>query len=609
MAGEWQDIAPVSDDGWKDVGSVSVQAAPPMADEFASNAGGAAFGRPRRGRQAVVQPVTPLEATMAGVTKSVVDPFVGAAQFVTNGNLGTSELAQRLGDEAKAYEEVSPVGYNTGRVAGMLIPGTAAAKSVGAIPSFAARNKYVQGTLLGGASGLLTPEETGKTGADLGINQLQNLGLGATVGAIAPAAMDLVKGGYKAVKSLAEPFYDAGKDSILGRALIKASGGESDRAIANLQAYKPSVEGSQATMAEVARVPSLAALERSAIANNPEATNMLAARNAQRGLARVDYLDKLAGKDGQKAALETARDLTAETNYKKAFEAKAEFKSVPKEILEEKDALLQTPAIQKAVSEASENIANLGLKVKNPTQSIQGLHQVKLALDDQISRLKKPDMTTAETNKMNGIIAAKNRLVGFLENEKISPEYKKAREIYAAMSKPINELEAVEKIAEKAVNADANNVYAQQLSRALKNAKKTGELSPQKLQQLEALKADVKGQQFAETAGKGGGSDTVQKLAYSNMMNEMGVPNAMKSFAPTNFVGNLASRFGDVLYKRQNEELASKLAQSVADPKEALRLMQSVAKNGTSPSKITNEQKNLIRLLLSQGAVQAKEEF
>lgn len=604
MAGEWKDVASLDDDKWKDVGSVTVSA--PPADDFAISGGGAAFGRPRRG-QATVKETTPVESFGAGVVKSVVDPFVGAAQVLTGGNLGTSQLAERLGQQGEYYSEKDPYLYGAGRLTGAVMPGTAAVKGAGMLPSFlknATAQKYALGSALGAGGGFITPEETGKTGTNLYGAQAIKGAIGATVAPFATLGGDIVGKGAQLAKRLVEPFYESGKDKILGRALTEAAGGEADKAIANIRNYKPTIAGVEPTMAEVAKVPSLAALERSAISNNPEVGNIVTGRNEARNILRKDFIQDLAGKNGEKEALKTARELTAENNYLKAFNQKTAFKEVPSELLAQKDELLKSPAVQQAVKDASANLANFGQKNINPTQSIQGLHEVKLALDDQISKLTKPDMKQNELRKIAGIEEAKKRLLGFLESDSISPAYKKAREVYAAQSKPINELETIEKIADKVINPNSDAIYATQLARQLKNLEKSGEVGAKKMESLKALQKDIQGQEYAQKVGKASGSDTTQKLAYSNLMNDMGIPNALKNSGIVEGLGNFAGQLGNMAYSNANQRLSSKLAHAVTDPQEAARLMELVKQSAGKQSKMTPEKRRLIELLTTETAIQ-----
>jgi len=157
-----------------------------------STGGGAAMGRPRMVNRTNVQAQPrPLESALAGMTKSAIDPIVATAQLATGGNLGTSQLAQNLDKQADVYYEANPVSYGAGRVAGAIAPATAVTKGAGMIPSFARANPMVQGAALGATSGVMTPTNTGETGADLYGNVAQNVALGTALGGAIPAAGQL----------------------------------------------------------------------------------------------------------------------------------------------------------------------------------------------------------------------------------------------------------------------------------------------------------------------------------------------------------------------------------------------------------------------------------
>lgn len=166
--------------------------------QWASTGGGAAVGRPRLVNRTNVQAQPrPLESTMAGVTKSVIDPVLAVGQIATGGNLGTSDLAQRLDQESKVYSEANPMSYLGGRIGGAFLPAAAVAKPIGMIPSFAKANPIAQGTALGAVSGAMTPVNTGATGAQMYSDVGQNIGMGAGAGALiggVPMAAELLRG-------------------------------------------------------------------------------------------------------------------------------------------------------------------------------------------------------------------------------------------------------------------------------------------------------------------------------------------------------------------------------------------------------------------------------
>ena len=91
--------------------SVQVSApSQPVLEEYPqwnSTSGGAATGRPRMiDRTNVQTQPRPLESFTAGTIKGgIVDPILGTAQLVTGGNLGTSDLAQQVGQQFSPYQQ------------------------------------------------------------------------------------------------------------------------------------------------------------------------------------------------------------------------------------------------------------------------------------------------------------------------------------------------------------------------------------------------------------------------------------------------------------------------------------------------------------------------
>jgi hypothetical protein len=160
------------------------QTMPASANAFGETSGGAALGRPiNRGQLNVQAKPRPLESAMAAFTKSMIDVPLGAAQLATGGNLGTSELAQKLGKQAEPYQQENPIPYGIGRVAGAVAPAVGAANVIGQIPSFAKAAPLAQNLGMGAALGAMTPEETGKTGAELYKEQAKQGLIGGTLGA------------------------------------------------------------------------------------------------------------------------------------------------------------------------------------------------------------------------------------------------------------------------------------------------------------------------------------------------------------------------------------------------------------------------------------------
>ena len=570
--------------------SVEVSAAPA---QFGETGGGAAVGRPQGINRTNVQPEPrPLESAMAGLTKSMMDVPVGAAQLATGGNLGTSQLAQRLGQEATQYQEANPISC------GAVLPAMGAAKIIGAIPSFAKLNPFVQASGIGGAIGATTPEETGKTGQPLYREAAKQGTIGAALGAPTPLLGKVADVGIHAGKALLEPFYQGGQNLILGRALRQFAGNDAEKAIANLKSAKELIPGSQPTVGEAAGIPSLAAAQRAAIGSSPIATNALAGRQLAQNEARTVALQNIAP-EARIAKYSNIREEVANDLYDKALNTKLALAPEDEKIVGE---LIKTPAISKAMNQAKENAANRGLNIADPAGSMRGLHETKMALDDQISAVKaklEKSGTGATSAELNSLITAKDRLLGFIED--INPAYKEASSTFARLSKPVNQLESIANLAQKSVSPQTQTIYAANFARELDKVKKEGILSKQQLARLEAVSEDLQRGTYAKTAGAGIGSNTMEKLAYNNMLQQVNLPNMLRRRGLAETAGNILARVSDIGYGAANKQLTNKMAEALLDLKKSAALMKLAGKAETA-SHLTPEQANIARILATEAA-------
>ena len=461
-------------------------------------------------------------------------------------------------------------------------------------------NTILGAAAYGGATGFMQPsastEETGK-----------NVLLGAAGSAAVPAAIT----GYKTVKSLVEPLYEGGRKTIVGRAIIDAGADDPAALAAALRNNRSAVPGVQRTVAEVADNPSLAALQRTATQTNPAVMNDAAARAAANNEARVAALGTVSGDAKALETLKSARADAADVAYRTARQSDAMRRSIEIEQQLAKDAqnvgmgalgnvpkrtaaqstamairptaalekLAERPAFKGYIEEAKRLAANKGQDIGNPLTSIDGLHYIKLALDDA---LEGTATNALARNAKSAVMDMKKSLIK--EMDEISPVYGVAREAYSEASKPIVQMEIGQEIADKAINKVTGNLQPSAYARALSNdtaesvsgmsgATLEDMLDPQALTTLNAVKDDLVRSNFANTAGRGAGSDTVQKLAYSNLLNQAGVPSFLKNFGPAGIVGNLAQRAGQVVYKDANEKLAEQLARALLNPDEAANLV------------------------------------
>lgn len=538
----------------------------------------------------------------AGVGKAIVDTGRGIGQWVGMVDRKDIEEARKL-DAPLMKTGAGMAGNIAGNVGMVFLPGgvlkgasqvaNAAKATKAAAPALSAAGtalltpKTIKGAVtLGAVTGAIQPStSTGET--------VFNTGLGGAASAVVPVAVR----GYQAARSAAEPFYEAGRQRILGRALQGVAGDDAPQAVANIRAASapfvgPSPEGqpirkmmgeivpgSVPTVGQVAKNPGIAALERTAAQTDPSVANAYAQRMAQQNSARVDSLEGMAGSDGAREMFGQARDATADMLYGKAFSKGISQKQAAK-LQPQIEQLLENPAIQDALPVAKRLAKFDGIDLDSPSGSLQGLHYVKKALDDILDKGKQTGIGKLEAAK---IAQTKESLLGLMD--KLSPAYATARAEFQAASRPINQMDTAAAIAEKSVNKLTGNLQPNAFANALTDktaARASGfggatldkTFDSNQLNQLLAIRDDLANSVYQQTAGRGVGSDTVQKLAYSNMLAEAGVPNWLRNLAPLQVVGNIAARGADAAYGRANRELSNRLAESLLDPQTAAQLLQ-----------------------------------
>jgi len=174
---------------WKPESNVTMSQ-PVVEPQFGETGGGAAVGRPTRNLAQVQSEPRPLESALIGGFKgAVVDPILGVSKLFSGGNLG-QEASQSMAQQAQPYKEANPYSYLGGNIAGSILPSGAIMKGIGAIPSVAQLPQLGQAVAkLGGTgvlSGLISPEETGRTGQDFYEQQTKQGLLSGAIGTALP---------------------------------------------------------------------------------------------------------------------------------------------------------------------------------------------------------------------------------------------------------------------------------------------------------------------------------------------------------------------------------------------------------------------------------------
>lgn len=508
-----------------------------------------------------------LKALAAGQKMAGLDPQAQAY---------SDRLRQEQQGATEAYaplKKASPVLTGLGEaLPAMIAAGPAAVTSL----TGAATAGLLGGGLLELAS-YGTPEERLKRGAEEG-------GIGLLGGAAGYGAGKLLVKGARGIKSLADPFMKKGSDLIVGRGLNEAAGGGEFAAEAarNLRLAQELVPGSMPTMGQAANNPGLAAMERTASATRPDYMAEMASRLDGQDQARRTLLGNLA--DGSKKEFFNAsRKTAADELYAKAF---AELPQDSPWLKGQFTQLMDRPAFASALKQAQIDAANEGIKLV-PENQTQLMHYVKLALDNQIAK--------EGGAASRGLMDTKNLVLTTLESKKMAPSYREARATFAEMSKPLNEIDIAQAIQNRAANAVTGRLEPNAYSRAFSDQTARGStgfqgatlentLSPEYMSGLTNIQKDLARGQFAQTAGRGAGSDTVQKLAFSNIADQSGLGMLGKVPGMT-FTGNVLQGIAKLGYGPQNEKLLAKLIDAGMNPQEAARMMEYAAQQSAKQSK------------------------
>ena len=510
-------------------------------------------GQPSDADKELYSPTAGMSGTqkfLAGTGKAFSDTALGVKQL-----LGMASEQ----DVMEARERDKPLMQTGAGMAGNVIGNVAATVPMAFVPGV---NTIGGAAAAGAGLGMLQPagslEERGK-----------NVMYGAAGGAAVPAAVT----GFRTAKAFVEPFYQGGRERIIGRALNSASGGQANAAIQNLRQAQPLVPGSLPTVGEAAGVPSLAATQRAAMAASPAATNQLTARQVAQNEARIAALQ---GATPNVPAARAAREAAAGPLYEQARQAG--FDPAVAQAIEPQIQALLARVPDDLVAQAR-TLAQVSGESVTDMGSVQGAHYLKRAIDARINQARRGgDVDTARA--FTGLQTAYLDVL-----DQLNPTYQQARQTYAQMSAPVRQGQVMEAIGQQGTNfrgdltpaafsRAATDRTAQAVTRR-PDATLANSLDPQQLQTVRNVQADLLRSDYANTAGRGVGSNTVQNLAYTNLLDSAGVPSWVRGMAPAGVAGNVAQRFGQIAYRDANERITQELAEAMLDPQRAADLMTS----------------------------------
>lgn len=500
------------------------------------------------------------EKFRAGTGKAFYDLGQGVAQLV-----GAGESPEQTRNRREADKPLMTGAGMAGNVMGNITAFAPLAMVPGA-------NTVAGSAALGSTIGALQPGTVGE--------KMTGMGLGGILGGGVQALTHLpqaIQFGREAGRALAEPLTRSGQEQIVGRTLNRATGGQERQVIQNLQGSRPLIPGSEPTAGQAAQNAGIAALERTAVATQPSVMELNRQTLAAQNQARLDALRRVAGEGGAYEAAIASREGQAAKLYGAARQQGVDPQMAKVLQPQIKNLLERAPS---GVVEKAKELARVNGEVMGPQGSVTGLHWMKIAVDDLISGAKQTGMGNVTKR---GLVQFQKDLLSVVDD--LSPAYAKARSAFAAKSAPINEMEIGRELLSRSVRPLDETLMPGKYAAALANpnlpqsatgfsgSTLQGTMSPQNLATLNAIKEDLARANFAQTAGRGAGSDTVQKMAMSNLLNTVGVQRLPTLLNRPAMLTNYAL---EKIYGGSDREMALLLAEALRNPQEVARLMSGV---------------------------------
>ncbi len=439
--------------------------------------------------------------------------------------------------------------------------------------------------------GLQTAGAVGASGAagmgrEEGAGPLGQLGLAALGGTIAPGAISTAasRGARAGVESV-RPFTEAGREVIAGNVLRQLSA-QPEAAIARAAQYEPTIPGYRPTTAQATRDVGLVAAETPIRAL--DVTGKFAAQASQANQARTNILDRMA-KDkealtGAIAKRDEVADPLRESAFAQATVSPEVFQSsvastVGKSI---NDILVSAPGARKPVKDA---MAFASDRLKDGTTP-ERLYEVRKDLRDAAQGLlnKEGSAYNLAKSELETVIRSIDDVL-----ESSAPGYKDYLSKYAASSRGIERLEAVQDFRKRVLSTtpDIGRVGDFLISqpaftraiRSLEDDPKLGGLSRTQFGVLQRVSKDLDDGVLARAA-KSPGSDTFKNMSTANVIGGIVGKQIFGETSP--FLNKVAAPL-NWLYNGTDDAIREVLVDAMLDPKLAARLMQKATTTTMEP--------------------------
>lgn len=434
---------------------------------------------------------------------------------------------------------------------------------------------------------------------------------GATVGALLPPVARVAGASADLVGSMVRPFTRSGQERIAGN-VLRSFATNPGSATDNLARASEVIPGSAPTAVMAAGDEGLAGLSRTLQSVDPRYASELSARQAAQNAARTTAMEGAAGNTGRLAVAREARDTATGGMREAVLDAAGALPARP--VLDSIDRLMADPnnagkLAQSALADFRSRIAQwapdgqidsraLYAIRKDINDVLEGklqgeagnlryasgqLVKLKGIIDDAIDKAsRRVEMSAGRELMPAGANIERAGVAGQYGSTQPRPTWGGYLDEYTQRSIPINQMEKMDEvlraISTGTVDQSGNAILsAAKLNNLLRNQGKELQrvLSPEQLDLLRRLAADLNASQLAANTGRAVGSNTVQNLAGSNVLTQM-LGNRLGGSTP---VQTTIGRGVQFAYRPANAMIQNRLAAALLDPAEAARLMAPVPRN------------------------------
>lgn len=358
------------------------------------------------------------------------------------------------------------------------------------------------------------------------------LAAGLAGGLIAPVAADVGMQGLKAagrgIAATARPFTVAGREKIVGETLRSAAT-DPRRAMENLQDVPEYVAKSQPTTAQAARDPGLLTAER-VVRSGPGSSRFIE-QASKANQARNILLGDMAGDEASIAAAKAARTAATAPVREAALESAnivgVSTQRLQRQLrgLESQPGIRASDVISKSLGEAKNKIAEF--TDKDGFINAKDLYTIRKELGNAIR--KNAQETQNWDKRLTG--GLQDQVQEFIDEAIEAAGGRGWRDYlatYAGQSKPINQMQTLQDVQKRVLNAGTDAITGEQLMSPAKFynvvTKNESELAKvltgDQMKNLKNIAADLQRGALSDTAGRAAGSNTYQNLSTSYILGQ-----------------------------------------------------------------------------------------